>query len=160
MDVLQQVASECFVVAPDADRFADLALPVYPDRVENAGALGGLYTALDAATRDVVIVVACDQPFLDARLLEALVARAAGADGAWVRTTRGVEPLLACYRRDARHRILAAIGRGDLKAGHLGTVLHMADVTEAEIDVFGSADDLLANINTPDDYARVQYRRR
>jgi len=115
---------------------------------------------LEVAASDRVLVVACDQPFLDRRLLDALVARAGTADGAWVRTHRGVEPFVACYRRHARDKVLEAIHAGRLRAGDLGSVLTMAEIGEDELAGFGSVDDLLTNLNTPEDYARVQYRRR
>lgn len=156
LDVLQRVAIETFIVGHDPARFSDLGVPVRADRIDGAGAIGGLYTALDAATRDVVIVVACDLPFLDAGVLAELVARSAGHDGAWVETSRGVEPFVACYRRTARDRVRAEIGRGHLRAGDLGSVLDMAVLGDADLAVFGGAGRLLTNLNTPDDYARVQ----
>jgi molybdopterin-guanine dinucleotide biosynthesis protein A len=157
VDVLQRVAAEIFIVAADADRFADLGLPVHPDRIAGAGALGGLFTALEVARADLVITVACDLPFLDAGLLTRLTERAASADGAWIRGDRGVEPLLACYRRSARHVIGEAIAAGRLTAADVASVLRIAEVTRAEVEQFGAPERLLANINTPDDYARVQY---
>jgi molybdopterin-guanine dinucleotide biosynthesis protein A len=160
VEVLQRVAAEVFVVAPDPERFADTDLIVHADRVPGTGAIGAIYTALDAARGDRVVVVACDLPFLNDRLLTELVRRAAPADGAWVRTTRGVEPLVACYRRHARAAILAEIQAGRFKAGDLGSVLRLAEIVPSELDRFGSAEELLTNVNTPEDYARVQYRPR
>jgi molybdopterin-guanine dinucleotide biosynthesis protein A len=158
--VLQRVATETFIVGNDPGRFSDLEVPVYPDRVQDAGAIGGLWTALDVAAHDDVLVVACDQPFLDEALLRVLVENAERRDGAWVRTAAGVEPLLACYRRGAAPRVRTAIESGVRRARDLASVLDMAELGEADLAAFGSAADLLANVNTPDDYARVQYRRR
>jgi len=156
VDILQQVAATVLIVANDAGRFADLGLPVFADRVAGAGAVGGIDTALHATTADRVIVVACDLPFLHAGVLRRLVELAGEGDGAWVRTPRGVEPLLACYRRRARGRVRAEIDAGRLKAGGLGSVLSMAELGIEELAAFGAPDRLLANINTPSDYARVQ----
>jgi molybdopterin-guanine dinucleotide biosynthesis protein A len=158
LDVLQRVADDIFLVARDGARFADLGVPVHDDRVAGAGAIGGLFTALDVAAGTRVIVVACDLPFLDVDLLLELVRQADTGDGAWVRTARGVEPLLACYQRGARDRILAEIGAGRLRAGDLGSVLRMSEIGESELARFGSTDRLLMNVNTPEDYARLQYR--
>jgi molybdenum cofactor guanylyltransferase len=160
VEVLQRVAAEVFVVARDPERFADLGLTVHIDRIPGTGAIGGIYTALDAARGDRVLVVACDLPFLDDRLLSELAWRAEGADGAWVRTSRGVEPLVACYQRGARAPILAEIQAGRLKASDLSSVLRLAEIAPEELDRFGSAEELLTNVNTPEDYARVQYRPR
>jgi molybdopterin-guanine dinucleotide biosynthesis protein A len=156
IDVLQRVTPEVFIVASDTARFADLGLPVQPDAVPGAGAIGGLYTALETASSELVIVVACDLPFLDEGMLRRLVALAAAGDGAWVRTSGGIEPLLACYRREARATVRAEIEAGRLKLQDLAAHLRMAALDGEELARFGPAARLLANINTPDDYARIQ----
>jgi molybdopterin-guanine dinucleotide biosynthesis protein A len=104
-----------------------------------------------------VLVVACDLPFLDERLLAELVRRAEPVDAAWVRSSRGVEPLVACYQRHARVAILAEIRAGRLKAGDVSSVLRIAEITADELGQFGSPEELLANVNSPEDYARIQY---
>jgi molybdopterin-guanine dinucleotide biosynthesis protein A len=157
VEVLQRVASELLIVAPDAARFADLPVTVVSDRQPGLGAIGGIDAALHATALDQVIVIACDLPFLTSDLLRHLVVLSAGHDGAWVRTSRGVEPLIACYRAAARARVAAYIDAGGRKAAGLGNLLHMAELTSPDLDRFGAPDQLLANINTPDDYARVQY---
>jgi molybdopterin-guanine dinucleotide biosynthesis protein A len=156
VEVLQRITADVFIVATDAGRFADLALPVHADVIPGAGAMGGLLTALEAAATDAVIVVACDQPFLDEGMLRRLVELSSPGDGAWVRTPGGVEPLLACYRREARATIRAEIENGRLKLADLGARLRMAELDANELARFGPAGRLLANINTPDDYARIQ----
>lgn len=159
VEVLQRVARPVFVVAHDPGRFVDLNLPVYADVVEGAGALGGIYTALSIDGPDTVIVVACDMPYLDDALLQRLAAMSRGHDGAWVRTPRGVDPLLACYRRHAAPIIRGEIDAGRLRARDLGAVLHMAEMSLEELATYGPPERLLANVNSPEDYARVQYGR-
>lgn len=121
--------------------------------------MGGLETALAVATGDRVLVLACDLPFLTTPLLAALVERAAGVDGAWVRGLRGVEPLVACYTRRAAGTIAHAIASGRLQLQGLADMLTMREIGPAELAQFGPEAMLLANVNTPDDYARVQYGR-
>lgn len=156
MDVLQRLTSEIVIVANDVVRFADIGVPVHPDVVPDAGALGGILTALEVTRADAVLTVAGDLPFLSDGLLRLLAARSAGHDGARVGTARGVEPLLACYRRSALPAIRAAIAAGDLKAAALDRRLRLASVDEADVARFGPPDELLANINTPDDHARIE----
>jgi molybdopterin-guanine dinucleotide biosynthesis protein A len=152
MDVLQQLTAEIFIVAGDAGRFTDLGVPVHPDILPNAGALGGIHTALETASADLVITVACDLPFLHAGLLARLTELASEHDGAWVRTDRGPEPLLACYRRAIRSRIADRIAAGRLKASELDAELDIAPLGPIEIERFGPVERLLANVNTPEDY--------
>jgi molybdopterin-guanine dinucleotide biosynthesis protein A len=157
MEILQQVAGAIFIVGHDAARFADLGVPVYADIVPDAGALGGIYTALSVATGDPVLTIACDMPFLEAGLLLRLIERSSGFDAAWVRSDRGVEPLVACYRKSAGAIVGGEIASGRLKAGDLGHVLRIAELGMADVAEFGPPARVLANVNTPADYARVQY---
>jgi molybdopterin-guanine dinucleotide biosynthesis protein A len=156
LEVLRRITPSVAVIANDAARFADLGLPVHADVIPGAGALGGLYTALVHATTDRVLVVAGDLPFLDDRLLSHLAQLASGADGAWVRTVRGPEPFLACYQRNARDRVRGELDAGHLRAGDLAHVLTMVELDEAAVAEFGPVSRLLANVNTPDDHARIQ----
>ncbi|MDG5760540.1 molybdenum cofactor guanylyltransferase [Natronococcus sp. A-GB1] len=64
-----------------------------PDR----GPLAGIAVGLETATREYAAAVACDMPFVDPTLLEALADRAEGRDGAlveledgWYQTTQAV----------------------------------------------------------------------
>jgi len=156
VDVLQRVAGRVFVVGHASTSFTALGLAVYPDRIPGAGALGGIYTALSVEGPDAVLVVACDMPFLDAAMLARLVSMSEGHDGAWVRTARGVEPLLACYRRRAASSLRAEIDAGRMKAGAIDRALDMAEMTEDIVAAFGPPERLLTNLNSPADYARVQ----
>jgi molybdopterin-guanine dinucleotide biosynthesis protein A len=156
LEVLQRITPSVMIIANDPTRFADLAVPVRPDLLPGTGALGGLYTALVQAPADRVLVVACDLPHLHEGLLTRLTDLAASADGAWVRTARGPEPFLACYRRHAAEAVRRALDLGRLRAGDLETVLDMAVLDEAGVAAFGPVARLLANVNSPEDYARVQ----
>ena len=156
VELLRTVTDEVFLVGHDPVRFADIGLPVFPDRISGAGAIGGILTALESTKADRVVVIACDMPFLVAGLLRALLALAESGDGAWVRTARGPEPLVACYRQQSRKQIREAIESGHLKAAELSDRLTMRELSEEDVEVFGPVERLLANLNTPEDYARVQ----
>jgi len=161
VEVLHRVAKTVFIISSNAERFADLSLPVFPDAVAGAGAIGGIFTALEVSTHEHVLVVACDLPFLDAGLLSKLVelTAAADTDAAWVRSDRGPEPMLACYRRCAKRAIRREIDAGRLKASDLGSALRVAELPVSELTRFGEPSRLLANINSSEDYERIRAKR-
>jgi len=98
---LQPIAQEILVTTNKPEAYRFLGLPLFPDKIPNRGALGGLYTAVYAASQPLVAVVACDMPFASPALLaaeqEALVQ--AAADLAVPRLLDGLEPFHAVYRR-------------------------------------------------------------
>ncbi|HEX7240960.1 MAG TPA: molybdenum cofactor guanylyltransferase, partial [Longimicrobiaceae bacterium] len=101
---LRETGAEVGVVGSRPEWLAELGLPVRPDVVAGAGALGGVHAALRWAVeegRPGALCVACDMPFLPAGLLRRLLERGAGtgADAVVPESTgrRGVEPLCAFY---------------------------------------------------------------
>lgn len=158
VDVLQQVADEVFVVGPNDGRFDDAGVAVYEDLVAGCGALGGLHTALESAQADRVLIVACDLPFLEVSVMARLAELAVGHDAAWIRGPRGPEPLVACYGRHLRPIIASRLANRQWRVGDLDQTLRIAWLEEVDLARLGAGPNLLANLNTADDYARVQYR--
>jgi molybdopterin-guanine dinucleotide biosynthesis protein A len=151
---LRPITQTIFVVVDSETRgadFADVGLAFEIDRLPGRGALGGIYTALASARAESVITIACDLPFLTSDLLARLVERSHSADAAWVRTAKGPEPLIACYQRAAADAVRRQIEQGRLKVADLAQVLTIVEMGLEEIETFGPARRLLANINTPDE---------
>ena len=112
---LDSLAPETIITTNHPDRYRFLELPLIPDVVPDRGALGGLYTALRAATYPLVAVVACDMPFASLDILrtcrDILMADSA-LDAAIPSTKHGLEPLHAVYRRSCLPAIDEAIRAG------------------------------------------------
>ncbi|HVH06835.1 MAG TPA: molybdenum cofactor guanylyltransferase [Myxococcota bacterium] len=129
-----------------------------PDPPGTASSLRGLVGALEAARAPRVLVVATDLPGLSAELLLALVALPE-ADVALPETDAGPEPLCALYAREivlplARERLAAErLALRDLLAS-LRTSALAGDALRA----FDPEGAVLANANTPADWARAQAR--
>ena len=102
IDRLTPIADEFIVTTNRPEAYQFLGLPLFPDLAQGRGALGGLYTALSAASQPLVAVVACDMPFVCADLLAALRdgLSATDQDIAIPRLQGGLEPFHAVYRRD------------------------------------------------------------
>ena len=66
---LRWLANDVMIVANDADLYAPFGARVVPDCHRGAGALGGIHAALRYAEHQHCLVVACDMPFLQRRLL-------------------------------------------------------------------------------------------
>ncbi|MBD0324723.1 MAG: molybdenum cofactor guanylyltransferase, partial [Aldersonia sp.] len=69
VDRVRQVAEQVFVVSNERPGYDAFGVPVVPDRYPTGATLGGIATALEAATAEYCLVVACDMPFLEVDLL-------------------------------------------------------------------------------------------
>lgn len=70
LDRLSPLADEVLITSNQKDGFETINIPLVADVYPGQGALGGLYTAIWAATQPIVIVVACDLPFANPDLFQ------------------------------------------------------------------------------------------
>lgn len=156
---LAGLGAELIVTTNRPEDYAFLPARLAPDLLPGRGALGGLYTALSAASQPLTAVVACDMPFVSASLLSALRDRLVetGSDAAIPRSPEGLEPFHAVYRRE---RCLPLV-KASLESG-----LRRVDswFAQAQIEYFTPEEVLpydlrgvaFFNVNTPADLQRAE----
>ena len=159
IDRLSPVADEFIVTTNQPEAYQFLGLPLFTDLAPGRGALGGLYTALSAASQPLVAVVACDMPFVCADLLGALRDDLieSGKDIAIPRPQGGLEPFHAVYRRQTcLPHIQAALEAGKWRADAWFAKVGMCFFDQQELLPFDP--DLLcfSNVNTPEELAAAE----
>jgi len=128
------------------------------DLIPGCGPLGGVHAALLNARHDAVFVVACDMPYVTAALGGFLLSLAREADLIVPRTERGYHPLCAVYTRACVAPITRRLDARSLALQDLvaDPAVRARVVTAEEVDGFGECGRLLANINTPAEYASLE----
>jgi len=112
-------ASEVIAIGGDVDALGSLQAVdrAVPDDFPGEGPLGGILTAFDRALDDVVVVLACDTPRVDAETpLSLLTGLSSVSDCAvaYACVDGRVQPLTAAWRRSLAHEpVRAAFERGD-----------------------------------------------
>ena len=123
-------AEEVFVVGGDRPALEALGLRVVPDGWPAEGPLGGIVTALEHAALDVVVVLACDLPWITAPPLRELVAALAGHDAALPVMAGRDQPLIAAWHRPTALGLLREGFRsGERSISRASTALGVARVT-------------------------------
>ena len=153
---LDGLVDRVFVVGGDRAAAGSVGSDVVPDLLPNAGALGGLYTALCEAAGSHVLVVACDLPFVTTPLLARLISLADDEFDAVVpRSADGPQPLCAVYARRLAEDVRRRIESGRLKVQDLFGTIRVRELGPAEVTAFDPDGRLFLNVNTPDDLARA-----
>ena len=134
-----------------APRYRPVA-DVYPGK----GALGGMYTAIDAAHHPWCLVVACDMPFLNTALLSHLISLAPGFDVVIPRLEHGLETMHAVYSKDCLDPIVTRLRTNQLKIVDFFDDVRVRVVTRDEVTRFDPDFRSFLNMNTPDDWERLQ----
>ena len=154
---LSPVVSEILIVSNDDARYAGRGITVVRDRVEGAGPLGGIYTALLSARHPWVLVVACDMPFVSTMLFDTLVGAVEdGADAIVPRSARGLEPLCAIYAQRVAPILKRRLDAHAWRVGDMIAELRVHEIAGAALAGLDDDGRLFENVNTPHDYARAQ----
>jgi molybdopterin-guanine dinucleotide biosynthesis protein A len=126
---------------------ADLGLPVVADPSPHEGPLAGLITALTSSSADIVIVAACDLPWLDATAVRCVLAAmdAPTVDAALAITDRP-QPLCGAWRRAVCAARLEPIFAAGERALHRALSRSGLDVAHVPVDPSA-----VRNVNTPAD---------
>jgi molybdopterin-guanine dinucleotide biosynthesis protein A len=140
------------VVGERAPGTVPAGVRVVHDRVPECGPLGGLDAALAAARHDALVLLACDMPFVTARLLEHLLALTSEADAIVPRTERGYHPLCAAYTRACQQAIATRLDRRQFRMLDFLADVRVRVVSAEELHALGDHHRLLANVNTPAEY--------
>jgi molybdopterin-guanine dinucleotide biosynthesis protein A len=123
------------------------------DVVPGCGPLGGIHAVLTEARGNAVFVAACDMPYLNAAFISFLLSLTREADAVVPRTEGGYHPLCAAYTRACLKPVARRLADRQLKTIDLLMDVRTRIVTPEELDRFGGERKLLANINTPAEYA-------
>jgi molybdopterin-guanine dinucleotide biosynthesis protein A len=158
-DILEQVAglgSETLIVTNRPGDYAYLGVPLFGDVLPEKGALGGIYSALHAATRRHVLCIACDMPFVVRPLLDYLISLIPEGDAIVPRLAGEAEPFRAIYARDCLGPIRAALDAGRMRVISFFPDVRVRYVEEAEIDRYDPRHLSFFNVNTPDDLEQAR----
>lgn len=162
--VLQGLAAattQQLIIASDAPQLRPIlppALPILADAVPDAGALGGILTALLHSRTPWVCCVAADMPFISPALIERLAEQVeAGVQVILPMIDQRPQSLHALYHTSAAPVIRQQIATGNLRIADAFKSLAVRRIWLADVQGWGLPVSSFVNINTPDDlekYAR------
>jgi molybdenum cofactor guanylyltransferase len=138
--------------------------PVVADIFPRHGPLGGIHAALRASRSDLNLMMAVDLPFLEARFLEYLIARAAESDAPITVPKSGeyFQPLCAVYRKEFANIAERALAKGRNKIDSLFDEVNLCTLTEEDLTTNGFDLSMFRNLNTQADWknAKVEFEQK
>ena len=148
-------------ILSNSSEYGRFGLPVIADTYRDVGPLEAIRTALASSGTPIVVLCACDTPFVTPRLFEFLLDRSAGFDAVVPLDEKGMlEPLCAIYSREALAPATELILSGRRKVSELFERVRTRTVPFGELCHLPGAENFFRNINTPEDYARTVETRR
>jgi molybdopterin-guanine dinucleotide biosynthesis protein A len=150
-----QVAELLINANRNAEAYAGFGYRVIADEIEGfAGPLAGFERGLAHASRELVVTVPCDSPFLPADLVQRLrgALLSAGAQLAVAKTGEQAHPVFSLMRRDVHESLRAFLSSGQRKIDRWYAALKVVEVA------FDDEPDAFLNINTREELAGLEPR--
>ena len=149
---LGPVVQQIIIVTNSPERYRTYNVRVVADRLERRGPLMGIYSGICSSESEYNVVVACDMPFLNARLLSYQMELAPGYDAVVPAFGKLIEPLHAVYSRNLLPVIEELIREDERRIRSIFGRANVRYVTEKEIDCFDPERRSFINLNTPQHY--------
>jgi molybdopterin-guanine dinucleotide biosynthesis protein A len=155
---LSALSDDLIVVTNEPERYQLLALRarLVSDERPGVGALMGIYSGLREAQYSHALVVACDMPFLSLGLLRYMLLLADAHDLVIPRLGGLLEPLHAVYSKACLPHMAALLEQGQRRIVAFFDEVRVRHVEEDEVDRFDPRHMSFVNVNTLEDWERVQ----
>ena len=150
-----QVAELLINANRNAEAYGAFGYRVIADEIEGfAGPLAGFERGLAHASKELVVTVPCDSPFLPADLVPRLqgALKAAGAQLAVAKTGDQAHPVFSLMRRDVHESLRAFLASGQRKIDKWYAALKVIEVA------FDDEAEAFLNINTREELAGLEPR--
>jgi molybdopterin-guanine dinucleotide biosynthesis protein A len=154
---MRPLVDECWLISNQPLEHLVLGSPLLIDVRPGRGALGGLLSAMLVARGSYVLLSACDTPFLQPPLLEAMLtqARRGGQDAVVCRSSRGLEPLPGVFSCRLFQRLQAQVQGEDLRLRTLLNSCRTRVLPPEEVGRYDAQELSFFNVNTGEDSERA-----
>ena len=156
LEKMAQIGDEVIIVTDFAQEYGYLEARLVSDVYPGKGVLGGVYSGVKAAHSDHSLVVACDMPFLDLRLLRYMILLSPGQDVVIPRVGGLTEPLHAIYSKQCLQPIERVLASGGRRIIDFFPEVRVRYIEDQEIRLFDPQGLSFFNINTPADLAKAR----
>lgn len=153
LDVVGPLVDEVIVAGGDPVHFPGLR--VVPDVFAGRGAPGGLHAALLGARTDWVLVLGSDMPRVKPEVLQLLWSRRELGEAVAAELSHGPELLHAFWRVSCVNAVERVLETGDTSMHRLAKAVQLVTVGEADVRAIDPGLESFANVNTPEDAARL-----
>lgn len=153
---MKKVFTRVILVTNQKRDFEYLELPMVEDLIKGLGPIGGIYTGLSNIEEQAGFFVACDMPLLHKGLIRYMVENIDNHSAVVPSIGEFVEPLHALYARSCLGPIKGLIDAKRYQVRLFYDRIPVRYVREDEIRRFCSPDEAFLNINTPEEFTKIQ----
>lgn len=154
-DTLTTLFPPPLLITNSPERYRFLNCPTAADLYPGEGSLAGIHAALTHSPTDLVFLVACDMPYLSPEVIRFLCSLSDNHDAVVARSSDGIEPLHALYRRSCLPVMEQMLQQGEKRIRDALGRVNTRYVAWDELSHLPGVHQTFLNLNTPDDFSRI-----
>lgn len=147
--------SEIIIVANNLD-YRQFGLPVYPDVIKDKGPLGGIYTGLLKSQTVKNLILSCDVPFVDEKILRFLIENSSDELISVVSYQDHVHHLIGMYDASLISSLGEHLLENKLKVKCFNDK-HTRKVLELKKSLLKTNNHSLSNVNTMEELKKLEH---
>ena len=153
---MKNIFKQVILVINGKKDYEYLEIPIIGDLIKGLGPIGGIYTGLMSISDQAGFFVACDMPFINKKLVRYMVDIKDNHAAVVPSVENKIEPLHAIYAQSCLGPIRNLIDSKCYQVRRFYDQISVRYVKEDEIRKFGSPGKAFLNINTPDEFIKIQ----
>ncbi|WP_041580804.1 molybdenum cofactor guanylyltransferase [Bacillus sp. 1NLA3E] len=155
---LEKLVDDIILVSNDPEEYQFLNIKTVTDDFPGKGPLAGIHAGLKASSSQANLVVACDMPFVSAKLGSILLNQASDYDAVIPVINGRQQMLFAVYQKGILEEIEKCIEGNNLSIKHVLDSFNVCYLTEEELHDYssGSLNRIFFNMNSPEEYEHAK----
>ncbi|WP_019154043.1 molybdenum cofactor guanylyltransferase [Robertmurraya massiliosenegalensis] len=161
VEELRSIVNNIIIVTNSFEDYAFLNLPMVKDEWKDMGPLAGIHAGLSFSKTERNLIVACDMPFISAKLGDVLLKQLEDYEAAIPEISGQLHPLFAAYRKVVKEEAEKALQQKQLRIRGIFRNIHVKIMEETELNKYGVVldDSDLFNMNHPEEYEQAKKMR-
>jgi molybdopterin-guanine dinucleotide biosynthesis protein A len=156
-DVFSNLFEEIILVTNDPLKYVGWDLKIVTDIYPYRSSLTGVHAGIFYSTKSHSFITACDTPFLNKELIEAIIcAVEPQIDIVIPETSTGLEPLCAVYSKRCQKLIEKQIEKQEFKIDKFFNKVRVKKISDQELRVKDPELTSFFNVNTPSSLERAK----
>ena len=154
IDRMIPISDDIIIITENVKGYQKFGFPIFQDHHLAFGSIAGLYTGLKESRNDIVYMIACDMPFVNANIFLYMnkIIEMSEADVVIPLTKNGYEPFHAIYRKSGcLQAVENAIQQKKKRLISWFDQVNVIAVGQKIVNYFDPELNAFLNINTPED---------
>ncbi len=155
---LEQVVDEIILVTNEPEEYRFLNIKTVADDFPGRGPLAGIHAGLKATPYQANLVVACDMPFISAKLGRILLEQSKDFDAVIPIINGRQQMLFSVYQKGILPEIEKCIKGDNVAIKHVLDSFNVRYIEESELNEYssGNLELIFFNMNYPDEYQHAK----